>query len=633
MGFAGKVWRLLVGIKDGLVLLFMLLFFMALYAILTARPSPAEVRDGALLLSLDGFIVEEKAVVDPLSLLLSGQQPIGEYAARDLVHALDQAATDDRINSVVLDLSSFLGAGQVHLGEIGAALDRVKAAEKPVFAFATAYMDDSMYLAAHATEVWADPLGGAIIAGPGGERLYYAGLIDRLNVNAKVYRVGTYKAAVEPFSRSSMSDAARENYQALYGALWEEWQASVKKARPALQLDRVTNTPAQWVADSDGDLATAAMDAGLVDTLGSWEEFGARVAEIAGENSWDESPGAFAATDLDPWLADNPRDVTDQPIGVITIAGEIVDGEAGPGSAGGARIAGLLDDALQQDLAGLVIRVDSPGGSVLASEQIRRAVMRHKERDIPIAVSMANVAASGGYWVATPADRIFAEPESITGSIGIFAIVPTFEDALADYGVQSDGVRTTPLSGQPDVISGFTPEVDAILQSTIEDGYNDFLTRVAEARNLTTAQVDTIGQGRVWDGGTARQIGLIDQYGGLDTALEWVASQAELEAGDWHAAFLGSDIPNYDNLLRTLLFGGSDARTPGTPGPDIFTMMAAREGALLGRLSGDLDRFMAQRGMQAYCLECPAQPHRVAQDGALATQAPWWKVMAGQLLR
>ncbi|HBM05020.1 MAG TPA: signal peptide peptidase SppA, partial [Erythrobacter sp.] len=209
MQFAGKVWRLLVGIKDGLVLVFMLLFFTALFAVLTARPSPAAVRDGALLLDLSGVVVEERTEIDPIAALLSGTAPVGEYQARDVIHALDEAAGDERISAVVLDLDRFLGGGQVHMQAIGEALDRVRAAEKPVLAYATAYTDDGMLLAAHASEVWVNPLGGAVIAGPGGERLYYAGLLDKLKVNARVYKVGEYKSAVEPYSRAGMSDPAR----------------------------------------------------------------------------------------------------------------------------------------------------------------------------------------------------------------------------------------------------------------------------------------------------------------------------------------------------------------------------------------------------------------------------------------
>ncbi|RZV34656.1 MAG: signal peptide peptidase SppA [Sphingomonadaceae bacterium] len=613
MAFAGKVWKLLVGIKDGLSLLFLLLFFFILFAILTARPGPAQIRDGALLLELNGVIVEEASAIDPIQALLSRSALTREYDVQDVVHAIDQAATDDRIKAIVLDMTEFLGGGQVHLQDIGEALDRARKADKPVLAYAVGYADDAMMLAAHASEVWVDPQGGAVVTGPGGNRLYYGALLDRFNINARIYKVGTYKSAVEPYERSSMSPEARENAEALYGALWEEWQAQFAKARPAADLARVTRSPAQWVEASNGDLAEAALAAGLVDRLGSRTEFGARVADIVGPDGFDATPGTFAHTRLDAWLRGNPRDSDGTAIGVVTIAGEIVDGEAGPGTAGGDRIAALLDEALAQDLAGLVVRVDSPGGSVLASEAIRDAVLRHKASGIPVAVSMANVAASGGYWVSTPADRIFAEPETITGSIGIFAVIPTFENLAAKYGVNSDGVRTTPLSGQPDLIAGFPPEVDAILQASIEDGYRDFLTLVSASRKLPVERVDAISQGRVWDGGTARQIGLVDQYGGLDEALAWVAAKAKLEDGDWHARFLGGDEPVYDNLLRNILFSddGEAGRQPNSNG-DFFALVAKRQQAMLGQVENDLERLLSMRGMQAYCLGCPAEPRRLA---------------------
>ena len=602
MHFAGKVWRLLVGVKDGLVLLFMLLFFGLLFAVLTARPSPAQVREGALVLELDGVVVEERSRIDPLQALLASQAPVGEYQVRDVVRALDAAAGDERIDAVVLDLEKFVGAGQVHLQDIGEAMDRVRAADKPVLTYAIAYADDGVFLASHASEVWLNPLGGAIVTGPGGNRLYYKGLLEKLNVNARVYKVGQYKSAVEPYTETGMSDAARENAQALYGALWEEWQANVKKARPSADLDLVTKSPAAWVEAAQGDLSKAALDAGLVDKLGTRDEFNARLVELVGEDKWSTLPNAFPATDYNAWLKDNPAPSGGKPIGVVTIAGEIVDGEAGPGTAGGARIADLLDEALESDFAGLVVRVDSPGGSVLASEEIRDAILRHKARGIPIAVSMANVAASGGYWVATPADRIFAEPDTITGSIGIFAVLPTFEDAAASIGVTSDGVRTGPLSGQPDVIGGLTPEVDRILQASIEDGYRDFLTRVSNARNMTMEQADTVGQGRVWDGGTARQLQLVDEYGGIEEALAWVAAQAELESGGWHAAYLGSKPSTADTLLRQILASEEEAQ-----GRDVFALFAQNEVNAFEAVAADAQRLLAAKGVQAYCLTCPRQ--------------------------
>jgi protease-4 len=601
MNFIGKVWKILVGIKDGLVLLFMLLFFVALFGILSARPNPGEVRDGALLITLSGVVVEEKSVLDPIEALLSRSAPVEEYRARDIVRALDAAATDERIKAVVIDLSTFLGGGHVHLKDIGEAMDRVRKAKKPVLTYALGYADDHMLLAAHATEIWLDPQGLAVISGPGGHNLYFAGLLQKLSINARVYRVGEFKSAVEPYARSDMSDEARANVSGLYGALWEEWQANVQKARPKLQLARVTGDPVAWINSSGGDMAKAAISAGLVDKLGDRAQFGARVAELAGKDPWSEKPGSFASSEIGAYLADIGQERSGKKIGVVTIAGEIVDGEAGPGIAGGTRIADLLDEALDDDLAALVVRVDSPGGSVTASEEIRRAIQRHRDRKIPVAVSFANVAASGGYWVSMSSDRIFAEPETITGSIGVFAVVPTFEQAAARIGVTSDGYRTTPLSGQPDFVGGFTPEMDTLLQTSIGGTYKDFLALVSKARRMPTDKVDAIAQGRVWDGGTARQLGLVDEFGGLATALEWAAAKAGAKEGGWHAVYLGDNPKNYDSLIRQLV--ASDAAAPAG---DLFAMTAARSENLGARLARDAERLLGTRGAQAFCLECPA---------------------------
>lgn len=623
MSFAGKVWRLLVGIKDALALLFLLLFFIGLYMVLTTRPSPAQVRDGALLLQLDGRVVEEATQPDPLSILLSQELPGKEYQARDLVRAIDAAVTDTRIKAVVLDLSRFTGGGQVHLAEIGAALDRVRAAKKPVLAFAAAYADDGVMLASHASEVWVDPMGGAMIAGPGGDHLYYAGLIEKLKVNAHIFRVGTYKSAIEPFIRSNMSPEARADAQALYTSLWEEWTADVKKARPSANLNLVTGQPVEWLAAARGDTALAARQAGLVDHLGDRVAFGNRVAKLVGADTWEPGPGSYAHTELAPWLAANKPSKSGKAIGVVTIAGEIVDGDAGPGQAGGDRIADLLDEALDKNLAALVVRVDSPGGSVTASEEIRRAIMRQKARKIPVVVSMANLAASGGYWVSTPADRIFAAPETITGSIGIFAVVPTFENALAQWGVTTDGVKTTPLSGQPNLAAGLTPEAQAMVQSTIENGYARFLTLVSKSRGKSPAEINEIAQGRVWAGGPARQIGLVDQFGGMDDALAWAAKRAGLKDGEWHAKYLGSSPDTYHSLLQMLLSpSGSEARLPAN---DMVSLLTLQQTNMSGHMVSDMRLLLGSSRAQAYCLSCPrSTPAAVSRsDSSMLKKLAW----------
>ena len=617
MSFAGKIWRLLVGIKDGLSLLFLLLFFTALFAILSSRPSPGAVREGALLLELDGTVVEEVSPIDPLNALLSSAVPTQEYAARDLVRAIDAATGDDRIKAIALDMSTFLGGGMVHLVEIGGALDRFRAAGKPVLAYAVAYTDDSLLLAAHASEVWVDPMGGAAITGPGGEQLYYAGLIERLKVKAHVFRVGTYKSAVEPYTSAGMSPEARENYQQLYGSLWQEWQANVTRARPQVRIAQTQDVPA-WLAASNGDLARAAIATGLVDRAGTHVEWGERVAQVAGEDPWDDTPGAFAHSELDGWLVESEPARRGRAIGVITIAGEISDGRAGPGESGAERIGRLLDDALDDDLRALVVRVDSPGGTVTGSEAIRRAILRHKAKGIPIVVSMGNVAASGGYWVSTPADRIFAEPETITGSIGIFGVIPTFEGTLADYGVTTDGVKTTPLSGQPDLLAGFTPETEALLQSTVEYEYGRFLSLVASSRKISRERADELGQGRVWDGGSARQLGLVDQFGDLQAALEWAAAEAGLDEGEWEPHYLAGTPDPFDAFLAGLL-GGDD--TQAVRPRDVMGFFAARQDRTGERLLADLDRLLGLRGLQARCLECPTALKRSAPRTAISARS------------
>ncbi|MFN3515995.1 MAG: signal peptide peptidase SppA [Novosphingobium sp.] len=622
MIFARKVWHFLVGIKDGLVLLFMLLFFMALYAALTMRPSAGTMRDGALLLRLNGTVVEEPAARDPFDALMSGGNQPTEFRTRDLVRALSLAAEDDRIKAVVLDLSQFSGGGLVSMQELGAAMDKVRAVRKPVLAYSTFYTDDGLMLAAHASEVWLHPLGGAFAMGPGGDRLYYGQLLQRYKVNVHVYKVGTYKDFVEPYLYDQASEPSKEARRAVFAAIWEEWQGDVAKARPKANLKLVTTDPAGWMTSAKGDAAQAALSAGLVDKLGDEVAFGERVKQVAGEDELDDAPGAFAHNKAETLLAAHPIKEKGEAIAVVTVAGSIVDGKAGPGTAGGERIARLIDKANADDAKALVLRVDSPGGSVFASEQIRLALERFKAKgNRPVVVSMVNVAASGGYWVSTPASRIFAQPGTITGSIGIFAMIPSFEKTLADYGVKSDGVRTTALSGQPDILAGFTEETETMIQANIENGYDRFLKEVAKARGKTPEQVDAIAQGRVWDGGTARQNGLVDQFGGLDDALAWAAGAAKLK--EWHPQFYGKDADPYASLLESLTGQDEQAAAP----TDLVGLVALRQEARLAGALAELAWLGQARGAQAYCLDCP-----VSLRAPAARSPGGWLARAGAVL-
>ena len=623
MVFARKVWHFLVAIKDGLVLLFMLLFFFALYAVLTTRPSAGTMVDGALLLRLHGTVVEEPAVRDPLEGLFVGADQPREYRARDIVRAIELAATDDRIKAVALDLSQFGGGGLVNLQEIGEALDTVRAAKKPVLAYGMAYSDDGMLLAAHASEVWLHPLGGTFIMGPGGNHLYFGDLLKRYKVNVHVYRVGTYKDFVEPYLYNQASEPSKEARRALLSAVFEEWKRDVAKARPKANLQLVTSDPAGWLAAAQGDAAKAALSAGLVDKLGDEVAFGERVKALAGEDKLDDAPGAFARNHYETLLAAHPEKESGDAVAVVTVAGNIVDGKAGPGTAGGERIARLIDEANTDGAKALVLRVDSPGGSVYASEQIRLALERFKAKGRPVVVSMGNVGASGGYWVSTSASRIFAQPGTITGSIGIFALLPSFEQTLADFGVKSDGVGTTPLSGQPDILGGFSPEVERMIQSNIEHNYGRFLGLVAKSRGKTPQQIDAVAQGRVWDGGTARQNGLVDQFGGLDDAIGFAAKSAKLE--QWHPQFYGTEADPYASLLERLMGEDEDSSEPGAT--DLAGVMAVQQRARLASAMAELQWLGGVRGAQAYCLDCT-----VPARGVTAPTGSGWLAKAASVL-
>ncbi|MEO7277293.1 MAG: signal peptide peptidase SppA, partial [Sphingomicrobium sp.] len=522
MKFIRAIWNLLVGIKDALVLLFMLLFFGLIYAGLSAKPAP--VKDGVLDLSLAGALSEQPARAD-WSAVAAGSRT-REFRLRDLITVLDKARTDGRVKAVALDLDGFSGGGQTAIGDLAEAVRKVRASGKPVIAYAVGYSDDSYQLASAASEIWLNPLGAVLLAGPGGSNLYFKGLLDKLGVTANVYRVGTYKSAVEPFIRNDMSPEAKQNYTALDQARLDSWRASVRRDRPKADIDTMLKDMNGAVAAAGGDMAKAALAGGLVDKLGERRQFEDRLAQLGGKGGKGDR---FARVNLHSYV----RDVVDQnprgPIGVVTIAGMIVDGKAGAGTAGGDTIANEIEAGIhERGVKALVVRIDSPGGSVLASERIRQALIEAKAAKIPIVVSMGSVAASGGYWVATPADFIYAEPSTITGSIGVFGIIPSFQGTLQKLGIGADGVKTTPLSGEPDLLKGPSPQANQLIQNGVNSMYARFLGVVAAARHKTPQQVDAIAQGRVWDGGTAHQLGLVDGFGGMPEAIGKAAELAKL---------------------------------------------------------------------------------------------------------
>jgi protease IV len=591
-----RIWGWAMTLKDGLALIALLLFFAALYMLMSGGPNPADVRGGALLVDLNGVLVEQVEEADPKALLLGDAPIMAQNKGSDVIHALRTAAKDRRIKAVVLDLDSFMGGGQVLLQDVAQALDEVKAAKKPVLAFATGYSDDSYLLASHASEVWLDPMGAVLLTGPGGKRPYFKGLLDRFGVNVHVYRVGKFKSFVEPYILSEQSAEARSASQALVDSLWSNWQEHVGAARPQADIATILTDP---IAGGK-DMAQTALRLKLVDKLGSATAFGKRVAELSGADD-DKGPGDYNRTSLAAYLANNPPKSSGEKIGIVTVAGSIVDGHAPSGMAGGDSISELIHQAVaDEDMKALVVRVDSPGGSALASEKIRLAMAEARAKKLPVIVSMGNVAASGGYWVAMGGDKVFAEPATITGSIGVFGIIPTFEQTAARYGVTADGVRATPLSGQPDIIGGISPETDRVMQSGVEDIYSRFLTLVSTARKLPLKKVSEVAQGRVWDGGSARQLGLVDAFGSLDDAIAEAAKRAGIAPDKVRRVAIEAP-PGFLTQLLSSIGVRSEIISPR----DIMSKLAARERIRLAMGFADGAQIIAGPAVQVRCMNCP----------------------------
>jgi protease-4 len=615
MKFVRAIWKLLVGIKDALVLIFMLLFFGLVYGALSARPAP--VKSGVLDLNLNGSLVEQPARAQWSE--IAGGSRTRQYRLRDLVAALDTARSDDRVKAVALDLDGFIGGGQTAIGDLAEAVRKVRAAGKPVVAYGVGYSDDSYQLASAASEIWLNPLGAVLIAGPGGSNLYYKGLLDKLGVTANVYRVGTYKSAVEPFIRNDMSPEARQNYTALDAARLEDWRTSVKRDRPKANVDLFLKDMNGAVAAAGGDMAKAALANGLVDKVGERREFEARLAELGGKGRDDET---FARVKLPSYIREVVNRNPHGPIGVVTVAGMIVDGKAGPGTAGGDTIAHEIETGIHdKGIKALVVRVDSPGGSVLASERIRQALIEAKQKKIPVVVSMGSVAASGGYWVSTPADFIYAEPSTITGSIGVFGVLPSFQGTLKKLGIGADGVKTTPLSGEPDLFKGPSPEANQLIQNGVNSIYSRFLGVVAAARHKTPQQVDQIAQGRVWDGGTAHQLGLVDGFGGMAQAIGKAAELAKL--GDRRGVTYLEPRASWKEELIDTLANKDDSDTSSD---DAFAALARKPEQRLASMLGEIRSILAGPSIQARCLECPETAPASLQpkdSGLLALIKQW----------
>ncbi len=601
------VWRLVVWLGR----LLKVLLLLVVVAILVATFSREVVRvpeHAALVLAPVGVLVEQLSG-DPVerSLVeLQGGQ-IRETLLSDLIRVLDAAADDQRITAVVLDLRDFDGAGLSKLQEVALAIGRFRDTGKPVVAMGDSYTQAQYYLAAQADTVYMHPFGSVLLDGFGYYRAFFRSALDKLRIDVNVFRVGEYKSFVEPFLRDDMSEQDREASARWLNALWSAYQADIvtRRSLDAGSIDIYAAKLADRAEAAGGDLAQVALDTGLVDELLTRREFTNRMIDQVGAS--DHDPGDYSAIDYRDYLkavdAEPSSHGSSGNVGLLIAAGDIVDGEAPPGTIGGDTLAAMIRSAAaNESIDALVLRVDSPGGSMMASEVVYQELSALRESGLPLVVSMSSVAASGGYYISMPADRIFASETTITGSIGVGALVPTFQRGLDFLGVHVDGIGTTPLSGQFSQERGLGEDARRILQASVEDAYRTFVGRVSQSRGMEPERVDNLARGRVWIGSDALDLELIDSIGGLQQAIDAAASLAGLESGQFGVVpiepelslrerFAMSLVTRVQSLYSRLGFGRISMLSPATQ-------------ALLGRLGAEFERLLKlndPRGLYALC--------------------------------
>ena len=526
------IWRALDALRKVMHLIVLLVLFLGLGAALS--PSiPLVPHKAALVIAPQGTLVEQLAgnPFDRAVAELYGQQR-AETLVRDLVDAIEAAKTDKRVEALVLDLGHMSGGGVAKLEEVATAIRDFRTSGKKVFAYGEGFDQAQYYLAAQADEIYLDPQGLVLIDGFGYYRTFLKGLIDKLQVDVNVFKAGKFKSYTDQFSRADMAETEEEESLAWLNALWSQYQAGVVKARGLDQgaIADYANNYAALAKQQRGDLAAVALDKKLVTDLKSRREFEDQMKGLVGE---DEKEHTFRGIPHWDYLAAvrpaRALHLDGDRVGVVVASGEILDGEQPPGTVGSDSLARLLREALHEDaIKAVVLRIDSPGGSVFASEVIRREVDALRKAGKPVVASMSSVAASGGYYIAMDADEIWASPATLTGSIGVFAVFPTVEHTLNKFGVTIDGVGTTPLADSLRLDRTLTEGAKEILQSSVEHTYSEFVEHVAAAREKSFDDIDAVAQGRVWAGVDAAKHGLVDHLGSYKDALNAAAKRAKL---------------------------------------------------------------------------------------------------------
>jgi protease-4 len=604
------LWRGLDVLRRFLHLLVLLVVFGFVIGALRGSV-PTVPAKAALLVAPEGELVEQ-STGDPLERAVQEARGQGhaETLLWDLTDSIRAAAKDKRIPVVAIDLEKFEGAGQPTLEELAKAIREFRATGKKVIAYGNEMTQERYYLAAQADEIYLDPMGFVLIDGYARYRMFYKEALDKLGIDINVFRVGAYKSAVESYTRTDMSPEDKQESNAYLNALWSSYQGAITRARklPADAVSKYVNTLAKTVPAAGGNAAQVALDSGLVTGIKTRLDVEKRLIDLVGQ---DDTTGSFKSVSTADYArvahADMKIRADGKPrVGVIVASGEILDGDQPSGTVGGDSTARLIRQArLDRNIRAVVLRVDSPGGSVMASEEIYRELLALRSAGKPVIVSMSTLAASGGYYIAAPADEIWASPATLTGSIGIFAIIPTIDKTLGKIGVTVDGVGTTPLAGQLRIDRPMSDDSRALLQSQIGRGYEEFLARVSTGRKKTREEIDSIAQGRVWAGVDAKRLGLVDQLGSFDEAVKAAARRAKLT--DYELEFVEPELSWAQELVLQLK--SRAVKTVVAAVMDEKSTALARVAQRLDPLTREvqrLSRFTEPNKVYAYCF-CGAE--------------------------
>lgn len=597
------LWTGIDAVRKVLHLLVLLIIFSVFVGALSSS-GPMIQAKSALVIRPVGTIVEQLEG-DPydraLAELLENVQ--AQTLVQDIVDGLQYAKDDDRITAVYLDLSAMPGGGLSKLQRIAAAIDDFRAADKIVIANADFYGQGSYYLASHADEIYMHPDGLLILRGFGIYQNYFKQAIDNLKIDWNVFRVGTHKSFTEPFTSNSMSEPVRESMTSLLDQLWGLYKQDIQSARGIDEntIDSLLGNLIENAKSRDGELAELAVDLGFVDELLTRDEVRERIMDVVGADADNEN--TFAATELGDYLSQmrllKGDKKSDENVAIIIASGEIRNGTQPPGTIGGDSVARLLRKARNDDsVKAVVLRVDSPGGSTFASEIIRNEVDEIKAAGKPVVVSMSSMAASGGYWIAMTADRIYATPYTITGSIGVLGMFPTFQRSLDAIGITTDGLGTTPWAGQFRGDRELSDDAKALFQLLINKTYDKFISNVALHREMDKDDVDHIAQGQVWTGKEALENGLIDEIGNLDEAIAAAAELAELD--EYGEKYFEKEMSPGEQLLVDILGGAKHAGID----IDAFVMRqpaVERLARLVDKALQPLLQFNDPKGIYALC--------------------------------